>query len=192
MRRRRAERSPSADPRPRRGAGRRRHQHRRRSPYRNRAGGKNSARNPGGARGGRSRDRMRPGRAADLPALSELWSTEVREGRRDSMPRLVELQRLLAHFDWEAQSRVVDDGPAGIAGAIVVTSRSTPVGTFARIDPAAAGTESARVIQDLVRWGVQLSRAAGAVSAQVWVGPGKADVLRTSGLEMVRPWWRMD
>ena len=135
---------------------------------------------------------MRPGRAADLPALSELWSTEVREGRRDSMPRLVELQRLLAHFDWEAQSRVVDDGRAGIAGAIVVTSRSTPVGTFARIDPAAAGTESARVIQDLVRWGVQLSRAAGAVSAQVWVGPGKADVLRTSGLEMVRPWWRMD
>jgi ribosomal protein S18 acetylase RimI-like enzyme len=135
---------------------------------------------------------VRPGRATDLPALAELWGTEVREGRRDSAPRLVELQHLLAHFDWEAQSRVVEDGAAGVAGAVLVTSRTTPEGTFARIDPAAAGKESARVMQDLVRWGVGLSRAAGAASAQVWVGPGSSEVLQTCGLVMIRPWWRMD
>jgi ribosomal protein S18 acetylase RimI-like enzyme len=135
---------------------------------------------------------MRAGRASDLSALAKLWSTEVREGRRDSVPPLVELQRVLAQFDWEAQSRVVDDGPATMAGAVVVTSRTTPEGTFARIDPAAAGNEPARVMRDLVRWGMGLARAAGAASAQVWVGPGNRDVLKACGLEMVRPWWRMD
>jgi ribosomal protein S18 acetylase RimI-like enzyme len=135
---------------------------------------------------------MRAGRASDLPVLAELWSTEVRDGRRDSIPRLVELQRVLAQFDWEAQSRVVDDGPAGMAGAVVVTSRTTPGGTFARIDPAAAGKEPARVMCELVRWGVGLARAAGAASAQVWVGPGNRDVLQACGLDMVRSWWRMD
>ena len=135
---------------------------------------------------------MRAGRASDLPVLAELWSAEVREGRRDSIPRLVELQRVLAQFDWEAQSRVVDDGPAGMAGAIVVTSRTTPAGTFARIDPAAAGEEPARVLRELVRWGIGLARAAGATSAQVWVGPGNRDVLQACGLDMVRSWWRMD
>jgi ribosomal protein S18 acetylase RimI-like enzyme len=135
---------------------------------------------------------MRAGRESDLSALAKLWSTEVREGRRDSVPPLVELQRVLAQFDWEAQSRVVDDGPAAMAGAVVVTSRTTPEGTFARIDPAAAGNEPARVMRDLVRWGMGLARAAGAASAQVWVGPGNRDVLKACGLEMVRPWWRMD
>jgi ribosomal protein S18 acetylase RimI-like enzyme len=135
---------------------------------------------------------MRAGRASDLLALAELWSAEVREGRRDSTPRLAELQRLLAQFDWEAQSRVVEDGPTRMAGAVVVTSRTTPEGAFARIDPAATGKDSSRVMRDLVRWAMGLSRAAGAASAQVWVGPGHSDVLPACGLEMVRPWWRMD
>ncbi len=135
---------------------------------------------------------MRPGRATDLPALAELWSTEVREGRRDSAPRLVELQHLLAHFDWEARSRLVEGAGDGLAGAVLVTSRTAPEGTFARIDVAAAGKESARVTRELARWGLQLSRAAGAASAQVWIGPGQQDVLRACGLDMVRPWWRMD
>jgi ribosomal protein S18 acetylase RimI-like enzyme len=135
---------------------------------------------------------MRPGRAADLPALAELWSTEVREGRRDSAPGLLELKRLLAHFDWGAQSRLVEDGGSGLAGAVLVTSRDAPEGIFARIELAAAGNDSAGVMRDLVRWGLQLSRAAGAASAQVWVGPGLHDVLRKCRLEMVRPWWRMD
>ncbi len=135
---------------------------------------------------------MRPGRAADLPALAQLWSTEVREGRRDSAPRIVELQRLLAKFDWEAQSRLVDGDRAGLAGAVLVTSRIGPEGTQARIDLAGTGRESARVVRELARWGLQLSRAAGAASAQVWTGPGLRDVLLACGLERVRPWWRMD
>jgi ribosomal protein S18 acetylase RimI-like enzyme len=77
-------------------------------------------------------------------------------------------------------------------GAVLVTSRTTPQGTFARIDPAGTGKESARVMRDLVGWGLGLSRAAGAASAQVWVGPGQKDILGPFGLEMVRPWWRMD
>lgn len=135
---------------------------------------------------------MRPGRATDLPALAELWTTEVREGRRDSTPRLVELEHLLAHFDWEARCRLVEDGGARLMGAVLVTSRTAPEGTFARIDLAVAGKESARVMRELARWGMQLSRAAGAGSAQVWIGPGQQDVLRDCGFEMVRPWWRMD
>ncbi len=135
---------------------------------------------------------MRPGRAADLPALVELWRSEVRAGRRDSVPREVDVQQLLAHFDWDSRSRLVDDGAAGLAGAVVVTSRPTPDGTVARVDPAAAGVDSTRVMHKLVQWGVQLSQAAGAAAAQVWVGPGHGEVLRTLGLEMARPWWRMD
>ncbi len=134
---------------------------------------------------------MRPGRAADLPALIELWGKEVRAGRRDSAPREVEIRGLLAHFDWEAQCRLVEDD-AGLAGAVLVTSRHTPRGTVARVDPAADGEDSAQVIESLLRWSLQLSRAAGAKAAQVWVGPGQGNVLRSLGLEMARPWWRMD
>jgi len=79
-----------------------------------------------------------------------------------------------------------------MAGAVVVTSRTTAEGTFARLDPAVAGKEPARVMRELVRWGMGLARAAGAASAQVWVGPGSRDVLKACGLDMVRPWWRMD
>lgn len=135
---------------------------------------------------------MRPGRAEDLPAVVDLWRTEVRAGRRDSMPPEVELQGLLGNFDWESRSRLVEDGEAGLAGAVLVTSRPTPAGTVARVDPAAAGEDTPRVMRDLVRWGLQLSRAAGAAAAQVWVGPGHGDVLRGLGLELARPWWRMD
>ena len=122
----------------------------------------------------------------------KLWRSEVRGGRRDSLPREVELQKLLAHFDWDSRSRLVENGAAGLAGAVVVTSRKHPEGTVARIDPATAGENSARVMRELVQWGVGLSRAAGAAAAQVWVGPGNGHVLRELHLELVRPWWRMD
>jgi ribosomal protein S18 acetylase RimI-like enzyme len=135
---------------------------------------------------------MRPGRAQDLPALVELWRSEVRAGLRDSVPRERDLRGLLAHFDWDARSRLVEDGAAGLTGAVMVTSRPTPEGTIARVDPAAVGEDSARVMRELANWGIQLSRAAGAVAAQVWVGPGHGAVLRRLGLELVRPWWRMD
>jgi len=135
---------------------------------------------------------MRPGRAADLPALIELWRSEVRAGHRDSLPRAPEVEGLLAHFDWAARSRV-EEGAEGVAGAVLVTSRPTPEGTVARIDPAVDGAEAARLMRDLVHWGLQFSRAAGAGAAQVWVGPRQGGAaLQGLGLEMVRPWWRMD
>jgi ribosomal protein S18 acetylase RimI-like enzyme len=136
---------------------------------------------------------MRPGRASDLPALLELWQSEVRAGRRDSIPAEPQAEGLFAQFDWGARSRVVDDGAEALAGAVVVSSRPSPEGIVARIDPAVGpGGNAQSVMRDLVRWGLQLSNAAGATAAQVWVGPGQAGVLKTVGLEMVRPWWRMD
>jgi ribosomal protein S18 acetylase RimI-like enzyme len=135
---------------------------------------------------------LRPGRAADLAALVRLLHAEVRAGRRDSVPREVELQGLLVHFDWAARCRLVDDGSGGLAGAVLVTSRETSDGIVARIDAATAGESAAEVMRNLVAWSLHLSRAAGAVAAQVWVGPGYGDILRVLGLEIVRPWWRMD
>src|SRR5712691_1927262 len=134
---------------------------------------------------------MRPGRPTDLSALVRLWRDEVRSGRRDSVPEEADLRRLLAHFDWEARSRVVEGDGHGIAGAVLVSSRPTPRGTVARVDPAAAGVDAEGVMHELVRWALQLSRASGATTVQVWVGPGQEQVLRRIGLEMTRPWWRM-
>jgi GNAT superfamily N-acetyltransferase len=99
---------------------------------------------------------------------------------------------MLAQFDWGARSRVVEVGAATLAGAVVVSSRPSPEGIVARIDPAVAAGDTPLVMRDLVHWGLQLSRAAGAAAAQVWVGPGQAGVLHGLRLEMVRPWWRMD
>src|SRR5258707_27265 len=79
---------------------------------------------------------MRPGRAADIPALLELWRSEVRAGRRDSAPLQPQAQTMLAQFDWEALSRVVEDGAGFVAGAVLVTSRESSEGTVARIEPA--------------------------------------------------------
>jgi ribosomal protein S18 acetylase RimI-like enzyme len=135
---------------------------------------------------------LRPGRAADLPALVDLWRSEVRARRRDSAPLEPHVQGVLTQFDWGALSRVVEDGAGALAGAVIVTGRQSPEGTVARIDPAVAPGDAGLALRELVNWGVQLSRAAGAAAAQVWVGPGQAAVLEGLGLEMVRPWWRMD
>jgi ribosomal protein S18 acetylase RimI-like enzyme len=136
---------------------------------------------------------MRPGRAADVPALVELWLLEVRAGRRDSVPREPQVQAMFTQFDWGARSRVIEDEAGDVTGAVVVTSRESPEGTVARIDPAVArGDKASPAMRDLVQWGLQLSRAAGAAAGQVWVGPGQGVVLESLGLQMVRPWWRMD
>ncbi len=135
---------------------------------------------------------LRPGRASDLDALVQLWREEVRVGSRDSVPQEDDLRRLLTHFDWEARSRVIDADKPGIAGAVLVSSRANSRGTVARIDPASAGTNADEAMHEIVRWGLQLSRASGATMVQVWVGQGHNEVLRRLGLEMARPWWRMD
>ena len=135
---------------------------------------------------------MRPGRPTDLPALVRLWRAEGRSGRRDSVPREEDLKALLAHFDWGARSRLVEDGASKLAGAVLVTSRQMTDGIVARVDPAADGEGSETAMRDLVLWSLNLSRAAGAAAVQVWVGPGHGNTLRSVGLEIARPWWRMD
>jgi len=130
---------------------------------------------------------MRPGRADDLPQLFELWRREVSEGRQDMLPNETRLRRMLAQFDWEARSRVVEhDGR--LSGSVLVMSRPSPEGILANVY--AAGRSD--VYGEMVHWGVQLSRAAGASTAQVFAVKGGDRGLGALGLELVRPWWRMD
>jgi ribosomal protein S18 acetylase RimI-like enzyme len=132
---------------------------------------------------------MRPGRPADLPAVIELWRDDVRRKLRSSMPPASRLEGLAGRFDWEARSRVIEDGNAGIAGVVMVTDSTSPDGPLAHLDVAAT-TEG--IVQELARWGVALSRASGAVAAMTWVRRGHGEPLREAGLELARPWWRMD
>src|SRR5260221_13723153 len=105
---------------------------------------------------------MRPGRAADIPALLGLWRSEVRAGRRDSAPLQPQAQTMLAQFDWEALSRVVEDGAGFVAGAVLVTSRQSSEGTGARIEPAAADPgEAPPALPALLQRGLQVPPAAG-------------------------------
>src|SRR2546421_3167169 len=129
---------------------------------------------------------IRPGRAQDLPQLFELWRREVTEGRQDMIPNEARLSRMLGRFDWEAKSRVLEhDG--GIIGSVLVMSRPSPEGVMTNVY--AAGDPG--VFADLVSWGVQLSRAAGAAISQVFVAKGAGRGLDALGLELVRPWGRM-
>lgn len=131
---------------------------------------------------------MRPGRADDLPAVLALWQAEVRDGRQDCVPGEAHIQRLLAGFDWGARSRMIE-GDQGLDGAVLVAGRSTPHGTMTQVSAACCSPE---VRQDLLRWGLHLSRAAGAIAAQVWCGRGHSEGLAEAGAVFVRPWWRMD
>ncbi len=132
---------------------------------------------------------MRPGQPKDLLRLIELWRLDVRLGCQDSAPTEPQLQKMLARFDWEAKSRVVDsDGSGDVVGAVLVTSRSTAQGVVATLHVAGPPAVS----KGLVQWGLQLSRAAGAVAADLFIGRGHGEAFKTLGLEMVRPWWRMD
>jgi ribosomal protein S18 acetylase RimI-like enzyme len=134
---------------------------------------------------------LRPGRADDLPGVLELWQADVQAGRRDSVPGDVHLRRIMTGFDWEARSRVVEGGSGRLEGAVLVASRLTPHGSVTQID-ASAGSGNPELRLDLLRWGIGLSRAAGAVGAQVWSGREHTGGLDQLGMERVRPWWRMD
>jgi ribosomal protein S18 acetylase RimI-like enzyme len=97
---------------------------------------------------------------------------------------------MLGAFDWEARSRVVD-GTSGLDAAALVAHRTTPLGAFSAID-ASSSDGSTELLDELTLWGVGLSRAAGAIAAQVWRGRGHTSGLSRFGLQLVRPWWRMD
>jgi ribosomal protein S18 acetylase RimI-like enzyme len=83
---------------------------------------------------------MRPGRAADLPGVLELWRNDVRTGSGDNVPGDEHIRRLTAAFQWDGQSRVVDrDG--GLEGALALSHiefhredpRAQPVGTISSV-----------------------------------------------------------
>ena len=131
---------------------------------------------------------MRPGRADDLPGVLALMQAEVRAGRQDCVPGEAYLQRMLAGFDWSSRSRVVE-AESGLEGAVLVAGRSTPAGTVTRVSVACSPRD---MRQDLVRWGLDLSKAAGAIAAQMWCGRGHSEGMAELGAEFVRPWWRMD
>lgn len=131
---------------------------------------------------------MRPGRADDLTPLSELWHDEVRAGRQDMVPDEARMRRMLSRFDWEARSRMVDDGGGRLAGAVLVMSRPSPWGIIASMYVAGAP----EVSSELARWGVRLSRAAGAAVTQTFMARGEGGGLHRAGMVVVRPWWRMD
>src|SRR2546423_14072779 len=85
---------------------------------------------------------MRAGRAEDLTPLIELWRREVVAGRQDMVPEEARIRRMLSRFDWEARSRMVDDG-GRLAGAILLMSRPSPDGIIASLYGAGAGPEAA-------------------------------------------------
>jgi ribosomal protein S18 acetylase RimI-like enzyme len=134
---------------------------------------------------------VRPGRADDLPAVLELWQADVQAGRRDCVPGDIHMRRRLAGFEWDSRSRVVEGREGKLQGAVMVASRSTGHGTVTQID-ASAGNSDPALRLELMRWGVGLSRAAGAAVAQVWCGRGHSEEPDQLGMRRVRPWWRMD
>jgi ribosomal protein S18 acetylase RimI-like enzyme len=132
---------------------------------------------------------MRPGHPADLPAVIELWRAGVRSGSRNSMPPRSRIEALASRFDWGVKSRVIESGKGQLAGVVMVASSTSPDGALAHLDVAATTDGMAR---ELAGWGLALSRASGAIAAIIWVSRGHGEHLREVGLELARPWWRMD
>jgi len=128
---------------------------------------------------------MRSGREADLPGLIELMRSEVVEGRQDIVPSEGFLRRVLARFDWETKSRVIEVGDR-IAGSVLVMSRPSTDGLIATVYAAGHGDR----YRDMVRWGVQFARAAGASIVQTTVAKGRGDGLADPDVAPV-PGYRM-
>ena len=123
--------------------------------------------------------------------MTLLWQREVVTGLRDALPPERMMQRVLAGFEWEACSRVVESAKA-VEGVVLVIRRAADDMTIARIEAAAAEDADPALMPSMVGWGLGLARAAGAQLAQVWRAAGTSGWLRDLGLEPVRPWLRMD
>jgi ribosomal protein S18 acetylase RimI-like enzyme len=134
---------------------------------------------------------MRQGRAEDLAAVLDLWAEDVRAGRRDCVPNVDRMRRMLAGFDWESSSRIVEGPDGHVEAGVLVSSRAAPIGTIAIVE-ASVAQGSTELLGELTRWGVGLSKAAGATTVMVWRGRGQGEELDGCGLELVRRWWRMD
>ena len=124
-----------------------------------------------------------------MPAVIALWRAEVRRGMRNSMPPPSRFEGLVNRFDWEARSRVIEGENGVLAGVVLVTDSMSPDGPLAHLDVAATAEAA---VEELAAWGVALSRASGAIAAMTWVRRGHGEPLREAGLELARPWWRMD
>jgi ribosomal protein S18 acetylase RimI-like enzyme len=119
--------------------------------------------------------------------LIELWHREVTSGRQDFVPDEARMRRILSRFDWEARSRVVD-GERGLEAAALLMSRQSPEGVLAGMYLAGPP----RIAEELARWGLRLSHAAGAAVTQTFMARGRGEALREAGMKPVRPWLRMD
>lgn len=131
---------------------------------------------------------MRPGRPGDLPALRDLLADDVRGGVRDAVPSETLLSRIVSGLDWEARTRVIEDG-SGPRAMVLALEHPDREGPVVRVE-AVARDEADRL--RLLRWGIDLGRAAGAAVAQVWRPAGARPDMAGLGLEMVRTFWRMD
>jgi len=131
---------------------------------------------------------VRPGRVQDLPGLRTLWAHEVLNRGRDCVPSEAMITRMMGSFDWAARSRVIQDS-SGLRAAALVLEHASRGALVARVETAARD-EDDRL--RLIRWGLGLSRAAGGTLAQVWRPRGQHRGLAALGLELARPFWRMD
>ncbi len=131
---------------------------------------------------------MRPGHPEDLSAYLEFARRSVAAGELDALPTGAWLENLLSRLDWETRSRVIErDGR--LAAVVLVFERQVLGGaTVTRVE--AGGDPGPRT--DLLEWGLRYSRACGAIAAQVWRGRGTGPELPGLGLQVVRPFLRMD
>jgi mycothiol synthase len=131
---------------------------------------------------------LRPGRVQDLPGLRTLWAHEVLNRGRDCVPSEAMIARMMGSFDWAARSRVIEDS-GGPRAAVLVLEHGTGRRSVVRVETAARD-DGDRL--RLIKWGLGLSRAAGAALAQVWRPRGQHRGLAALGLTLARPFWRMD
>lgn len=129
---------------------------------------------------------MRPGRGEDLPRLIDLWRRDARAGRQDVLPGEPRLRAMLQRFDWEARSRVVEDGDR-LAAAVLMTSRPSVDGVIVTVS--IAGPPD--VTPELMWWALRLARATGTRILQIYA-PRGARSLEPFGFSVVRAWLRMD